>query len=220
MAFQVKNLQRRYTRSRMSCLPALLVFMVAAGCISTLRAGTIKPNKLIRKPAGIGSQLPDDFELSTLEPDNRTLRSARSTKEPTAVTPTCQTESVWVKLHHAYDMYKNRVEVLPDFQQNNTIVEQIFHERYCAGDTFLTNVPVVESSHPTPLMPSVSSHRLEWSNMLGKQKCFGIDSKAYHGYCITQHSFVYAKVKNQKGEDGWNVIRIRGGCECAVFNAL
>ncbi|GAU96034.1 hypothetical protein RvY_07537 [Ramazzottius varieornatus] len=153
----------------------------------------------------------------TADLPNPTIRPVWSTGGDT-VTPSCQTESAWVKLHHAFNLYKNRVEVLPTFEQNNTLVEQIFNERYCAGESLTTDGAKVEHNHHQISLPINSSQRPEWPAMLGKHKCFGIDTTAYQGYCVTQQSFVYAMVKNQRGEVGWNVIRVRGGCECAVFS--
>ncbi|OWA52696.1 hypothetical protein BV898_17141 [Hypsibius exemplaris] len=48
-------------------------------------------------------------------------------------------------------------------------------------------------------------------------QCRGVDEAQYRGFCMTQHTYTYAYVVNQRGLEGWNVIRIRGGCECGLF---
>jgi Nerve growth factor family len=117
----------------------------------------------------------------------------------------CPTETVWSRPATALDLYGNLVEVLPAFRQNDVLVEQIFQEKFCASTTTHKEVRPV-------LGPSANQ-----GNGFLPEQCFGIDQKLFEGVCVTQPSFVYANVKNQRGEVGWNVIRIRGGCQCALL---
>lgn len=114
-------------------------------------------------------------------------------------TPVCRTISQWAKVSAAEDLFNNAVEVLNNFSQNDVLVDQLFHERFCETDQI--------SSKP---------EEFPYGGHIRVQQCAGIDSNAYHGTCVTTFTYTYAKVRNERGEHGWTAIRIRGGCECSL----
>ncbi|OQV25634.1 hypothetical protein BV898_00569 [Hypsibius exemplaris] len=119
----------------------------------------------------------------------------------------CRTESAWTKLDTAMDLYGNPVKVLHTFRQNDALVEQMFHEKFCAPTTEEDS----SSNNRSSLAPTL--HSVAQS----VQTCYGIDEARFRGVCLTKYSYVYARVQNQRGVIGWNAINIRGGCECALF---
>ncbi|CAH1799665.1 unnamed protein product [Owenia fusiformis] len=47
--------------------------------------------------------------------------------------------------------------------------------------------------------------------------CYGIDSERFDSLCENKYIWTYARIINSFGEEGWNLIKIRGSCNCALF---
>lgn len=47
-------------------------------------------------------------------------------------------------------------------------------------------------------------------------QCLGIDTTRYTSKCESQHIWAYAKVTDSYGTEGWNLIKLRGGCGCLI----
>jgi len=45
----------------------------------------------------------------------------------------------------------------------------------------------------------------------------GIDSSLFTSKCETKHTWAYARVKNAANEEGWNFIKVRSSCNCALY---
>ena len=50
-----------------------------------------------------------------------------------------------------------------------------------------------------------------------ESECTGIDRRRYLSLCQTQHVFAYAKIRDRSGQPGWNLIKVPGSCNCALF---
>ncbi|OWA50692.1 hypothetical protein BV898_15201 [Hypsibius exemplaris] len=122
------------------------------------------------------------------------------------VTPVCRSVDQWsTPSNPTQDVFGNLVRVLPDFRQNNATVSQLIHERFCS-----------EEPPPAKLLPLIPGS----TTFQGSLKCQGLGEPHTSGRCRTRHAFVYAYVRNSRGEDGWHVVRVRGGCECELFASV
>ena len=50
--------------------------------------------------------------------------------------------------------------------------------------------------------------------------CRGIDTTKYKSACQNKYIWAYAKTIDSAGEEGWNLVKIRGSCNCALFPFL
>ena len=51
-----------------------------------------------------------------------------------------------------------------------------------------------------------------------KASCLGIDTSRYFSVCKNKHVWAYAKIRTKVGDEGWNLIKIRGSCNCALYS--
>ena len=54
------------------------------------------------------------------------------------------------------------------------------------------------------------------SRNIHKRPCLGIDTSKYESTCELKYVWAYAQVRNTFGKLGWNFIKIRGSCNCAL----
>ena len=47
--------------------------------------------------------------------------------------------------------------------------------------------------------------------------CIGIDTSQYMSMCKSKHVWAYARIRTSAGDEGWNLIKIRGSCNCALY---
>ena len=50
-----------------------------------------------------------------------------------------------------------------------------------------------------------------------KSACVGIDTQQFFSVCKNKHVWAYAKIRTISGDEGWNLIKIPGSCNCALF---
>nr|AMZ00106.1 neurotrophin [Platynereis dumerilii] len=50
-----------------------------------------------------------------------------------------------------------------------------------------------------------------------KSACVGIDTQQFYSVCKNKHVWAYAKIRTSAGDEGWNLIKIPGSCNCALF---
>jgi hypothetical protein len=48
--------------------------------------------------------------------------------------------------------------------------------------------------------------------------CSAINDVLYRSSCQTRNIWVYAKVIRHGDDEGWNLIKVRGSCNCAYYN--
>ncbi len=50
--------------------------------------------------------------------------------------------------------------------------------------------------------------------------CNGIDTSQYYSLCSDRHVWAYANVRNESGEEGWALVKVRSSCNCALFKKV
>ncbi len=53
-----------------------------------------------------------------------------------------------------------------------------------------------------------------------KAACNGIDTSQYDSVCSDRHVWAYANVRNDSGEEGWALVKVRSSCNCALFKKV
>ena len=99
----------------------------------------------------------------------------------------CDSVHSWVRKQTATDIYGNNITVMDKILTNGgEQVSQWFYETKC----------------------STTGHTTE--------SCRGIDTFTWESECLNRESFVYAMVRTNAGEEGWNWIAINTACNCAL----
>ncbi|XP_072045641.1 LOW QUALITY PROTEIN: uncharacterized protein [Amphiura filiformis] len=99
----------------------------------------------------------------------------------------CDSRAQWVQKETAVDIFGHNITVMDTIRANTgEHVSQWFYETAC----------VTSGS--------------------GVSSCRGIDTQTWDSECLSSQSFVYAMVRNENGEEGWNWIRLSTACNCAL----
>ncbi|XP_022105962.1 neurotrophin-3-like isoform X2 [Acanthaster planci] len=123
------------------------------------------------------------------EVTDRHHRERRSTTQGEPYRAVCEPDPGWVKKTWVYDLFGNNVTVINEITTSDGMrAKQWFFQTTCKRTQGATEAP---------------------------QPCAGIDSRLYESECEEKRSFVYAVVRTDIGEEGWQWVIIPTSCNCA-----